>query len=367
MITVIFYNLILFLSTFFVWLSEKGRGNTEKYFFLFCAFLIVFIPSAIRYDIGTDYLNYLDIYNNEWFENYKYKEPLFYFINFFLKELGAHFQWLFVVFAFIFTFVVFTAYPRKGAWLLHFLFFATLFYFSFNVVRQAIGLCWALLAIFYFFEKRYFLFFMFIGIGSAFHQSIIFIAIAGLCALIPLNIHLKTRVIPIFFIGFIVFTFLSMNYVLTYIEQILNLLGFAQYANYFQNKTHFIARNFGTGLGVLVKLCFSIYIILNAKQFVVINKNYWLLIILIFIYAISLVLASNIIIFGRMADTFVIATIIGAYLLFLLPQNRQINRLVLLLFMAFLCMAYIYSGFGIENSYANPKRNPYQTIFKDIE
>ncbi len=67
MTTLIFYNFIFFSSTFFVWLSEKGHTYFDRIIILSIAFLIIFLPSAIRYDIGVDYLNYLEIYNNEWF------------------------------------------------------------------------------------------------------------------------------------------------------------------------------------------------------------------------------------------------------------------------------------------------------------
>ncbi len=113
MTTLIFYNFIFFSSTFFVWLSEKSRTYFDKMILLFIAFLIVFLPSAIRYDIGVDYLNYLEIYNNEWFKDYINKEPSFYFINLVFKNLDVHFQLLIVTFAFIFTIVAFKAYPKK--------------------------------------------------------------------------------------------------------------------------------------------------------------------------------------------------------------------------------------------------------------
>src|SRR5690554_5084354 len=103
MTTVFFYNLILLGSTLFVWLSEKMRYKLDRLLVLGVAFLLVFLPSAIRYDIGTDYLNYLEIYKSGSYINYKFTEPAFYFINCFLDSIGVHFQWLFAVLAFIFT------------------------------------------------------------------------------------------------------------------------------------------------------------------------------------------------------------------------------------------------------------------------
>lgn len=368
MATVVFYNFILFSSTFFVWLSEKGRTRLDRWFFLSVAFLLVFVPAAIRYDVGTDYLNYLDIYQGtsdvKTLEPYKNKEPLFYFVNWFYRSFEAHFQWVFATFSFIFTAVAFKAYPRKKAWLLHFLFFSMLWFFSFNGIRQAVALSWCLLALFNFFDRRYLWFFTLALIGAAFHQSALFIAAAGLAALIPLGSHLKSRIAPVVFIGFIVFTYVSMSIVLVYIEQVLNLVGLTKYAGYFSSSRHFVERDFGSGLGVLAKVFFSVYIIWCSKHFLSLNKNYWLLLILVFAYAVGVVLANDIVIFGRMADTFVVAPIIGAFLLLSLPKNKQVNRAVLSAFLVFLILSFIKLSIGTPTSYADPKRNPYQTIFQ---
>ncbi|GAA5088538.1 hypothetical protein GCM10023337_10240 [Paenalcaligenes hermetiae] len=196
-----------------------------------------------------------------------------------------------------------------------------------------------------------------------FHQSALFILAAGVAALVPLGMHLKTRIIPIFFIGFIVFTFVSMNLVLLYMEQILQIVGLTKYASYFSSTKHFVSREFGSGIGVLAKVLFAMYIIWNSKAYIQQNKNYWLLIILTFAYAVGVVLANEIIIFGRMADTFVIAPIMAGYLLLQLPKNRQLNRLVLGCFVVFLTLSFVKDSMGVETSYADPKRNPYQTIF----
>ena len=115
-------------------------------------------------------------------------------------------------------------------------------------------------------------------IGATFHQSALFITVAGFAALIPLGNQIKYRVAPYAFIGFIIFTYISMNVVLTYMEQILSLVGLTKYAGYFSSAKHFVARDFGTGLGVLAKVLFSIYIIWNAKAFIKQNKNYWTLV-----------------------------------------------------------------------------------------
>lgn len=366
MISVIFYNFILFSSTFFVWLSEKISTRAGRGVILSFAFLLVFLPSAIRYDIGTDYFNYVAIYNDNFgipLDYFKLKEPGFYFVHWILQTIDAHFQWMFVVFSFIFSVMAFSAYPKKNAWLLHFIFFSSLWFFSFNGVRQATAISFCFFSLFYFFEKRYFRFFMFSIIGAMFHQSAIFIVIAGASALIPISEGVKFRVAPFLFITTILFVFFSMGFILDLIKGFLNILGFVKYANYFNNSTHFGTRDFGSGLGILTKLLFSIYLILNTRNFLQLNKQYWFLIVLVFIYTIALVLASNIIIFGRVSTLFVVGPIVAGFLLLQIPKNKSINKCVLSVFLCFLILTFTKVGIGEETSYANPKLNPYKTIF----
>src|SRR5690554_6268916 len=60
--TFVLYNSILLLSTLFVYLSDKIAGKYGKFFLLSIAFLILYLPAAIRFNIGSDYLSYKDIF-----------------------------------------------------------------------------------------------------------------------------------------------------------------------------------------------------------------------------------------------------------------------------------------------------------------
>lgn len=361
MLTALLYLSILLLSTFFVYISEKGKGRLEHFTFLFIAFLIVFIPSAIRYDIGTDFLSYLNIYNN--LDLYTNIEPGYYLLNWILNQLGAPSQWIYVVTSFIFTYAIFKAYPQSRAWVIHFAAFSLLLFFSFNGTRQALAIAFCLIAVFKFFKKEYVKFVVLILIGSSFHTSALVILLCGLLALIPLRYSLKARTLPIVFIIAIALTFVSVNLVVRYIEQILTLLRLTQYSGYFTSG-YFNAVDSGSGLAALVKILFSVYIITQTRPFLKMNPQYWFLILLTFFYTISVILATNIVIFGRMQMVFIISPILGLYFLPLLPQRNQFNKVVSLLFITFLLLLFIkdslntYSGFGPD-----PKLNPYKSIF----
>ncbi|MBQ0688829.1 hypothetical protein J7315_22600, partial [Providencia rettgeri] len=74
------------------------------------------------------------------------------------------------------------------------------------------------------------------------------------------------------------------------------------------------------------------------------------------------ILANNIIIFSRMADTFVISIIISSYVLLQIPDNIRLNKIIVILFSIFLLLSFIKTSFGIPTTYSDPMLNPYDSI-----
>lgn len=364
MATVIFYSFILLSSTFFVRLSERGRTKFDRWVLLGIAFLLVFIPAAIRYDIGTDFLSYVGIFNNKaLLEDYKYKEPAFYFVNWLFGSFGLSAQWAIATFAFLFTAVAFKSYPRKNAWLLHFLFFSMLWLFSLSGMRQAVALSFCMLALFYYFEKRYVWFLALAALGSLFHQSAIIIVFIGGLSLVPLPQYLKESIFPKAFIITILCSYLLIDVIVHYSEFFLNLIGLTKYASYFGGR-YFIERQSGTGLAALVEIAISIFVLFNAKFLLQENKRYWLVICIVFAYAISVVLAMNIVIFGRAATAFAFIMPVAIFLLFRSQYNKKLNQLLIFLFLVFYLMTFAKDSIGIKHPGYDPKLNPYQTIIE---
>lgn len=58
----ILYNLTLTGSCLFIYLNEKTKEKNYKILFLILSFSFVFIPAALRYNIGVDYRTYVDIF-----------------------------------------------------------------------------------------------------------------------------------------------------------------------------------------------------------------------------------------------------------------------------------------------------------------
>lgn len=360
--TILLYNFILFSSTFFVFLSEKGRSDFERYTFLFVAFLIIFIPAALRYDIGADFLSYINIYNN--LEDYTWMEKGFYSVNLMLKKINAHPQWSIVTLAFIFSWVTFRSYPPEKAWIIHFLFITAFYLLSFFIIRQAIAIVFCLWALRNFTNGKYISFVVLIVLGSLFHKSAYFIALVAIISLVPISNAIKNNVLPtVFTFVFVVLMFKS-NLLFDMAEFVLNKVGLNKYAGYFNHGKWFTERKLGTGLGVLIKLLFCIYVLYNTKVLILENKRNWLVVLLVFTYGASLVLSAQIIIFGRLNYVFIIALPYAAYLLILHGKGNYHHFIVVFLFILASQLAFSKNGFG-KGDFGDLKLNPYQTIFTE--
>lgn len=364
MSTFIFYIFILIFSTFFVYISDKGKGKLEKNVFLFIAFLTTFLPAALRYDVGTDYINYLYIYNNLDYYGFtdgrRYIEPAYYLMNKMLASIDASAQMVFVISAFLFSCVSFRAYPKKGAWLIHLLMMLILWFYSLNIVRQSIAVAFCFAGVFKYIEKDYKRFAILTFIGSMFHVSVLIIPFIGLAALIPIRQSLKTRVFPAILIGLITISYISINLLLNYIEQFLNIINFTKFLNYFGGK-YFIEAETGTGIGTLIKIIVSSYFITQTKTLLRINQQYWMIILLNTAYAISTILSQEIIIFGRLQIALSIAPIFTVYILFNISSNRKIHRIFALVIILVGILGFVNKSLPSNNEVA--KLNPYRTVF----
>ena len=200
MVTVLFYISILIFSTFFVYISDKGKGLLERKTFRLIAFTIVFIPSAIRYKVGKDFGSYERIYES--IEYIKNIEPGFYYLNLILKSLDADPQWVFAITAFIFTTFLFKSLPKKGGWIVLFITLSLLYYLSFSGIRQATAIMISLYSVKYLLKGEYKYFILFNILATTFHVSSMVFMLAGLTSLVPIKKHLKYYLLPNIFIAF---------------------------------------------------------------------------------------------------------------------------------------------------------------------
>ena len=154
--------------------SRCRRTSLAWWLFWSLVFLSLFVPAAIRYDIGTDYYK---VYVPEFFSTepdmgVNRWEPGFVAIADFVLNHRLDVQWMFAISSFITYMLVLLAFPRKGFHLCLFGYFVACYLSSYNGVRQHIGIGFALLAFMFQGRGQWVLPIFLVACGCLFHLSL---------------------------------------------------------------------------------------------------------------------------------------------------------------------------------------------------
>lgn len=167
------------LSVFLAYLcSNTSRGQSQRAVSVFFSALPLMLISALRYDVGYDYLptyvGYFNLVKNGMINSQNRLEWLWHLINKGLVLLNADSMWLFSVAALLFFMSVYSEIFRTSPYPALSIFLLTgmgYLFVSFNAVRQMVG-CGILLFSVRYIEKRRFLKFLIcIVIAGGFHNS----------------------------------------------------------------------------------------------------------------------------------------------------------------------------------------------------
>lgn len=159
---------IVFFSKRYVCVGRK-RYNLQIW-----SIVPLFIVASIRYNVGTDYEEYVNIfYRISMGINYT-KEPLYRLLNSYVAKLGGTYVAVFAICAFLFLYFTYSQiikdsiYPGLSVILL----FGTTYYFCFlNGMRQLIAAAILLYSIRFIEEKDLFKFSLFVLLATGFHYS----------------------------------------------------------------------------------------------------------------------------------------------------------------------------------------------------
>ena len=202
--------------------KKKPESNKRWILFVGLSALIPFLVSALRYGIGTDYFytyvpKYYYYYSNpdapmDW-------EPLFWLLCKSLARFTSNPQWMFAIAsAIIVCCVWYSVYKISSIpWFSILLFFISRqFFVSMNAVRQYIGLSLVLIGITFIKNKKYWLYILFVAIGTMFHYSTVLFAPLLLMAFVPVKPIESTAIIGFFSVFSNVFySFIRMIVMLT--------------------------------------------------------------------------------------------------------------------------------------------------------
>ena len=143
MFTYLIYNMILVLSFLSAYLAEFSKTKFQRIVCRIVLFNILFIPAAIRYNVGTDYPNYVDYFNSVYGNDVN--EYGFYVLTVFLRNIGLPVHSLFVASSFLSYFPL--LFLSRRSYSIKILFYVLLLYLiSLSAIRNAISISIVLLS-----------------------------------------------------------------------------------------------------------------------------------------------------------------------------------------------------------------------------
>ena len=187
--------------------SYLNNSSISKYkLAINLALLFIIFISTFRYDVGTDFLGYL-----EWYNNYDYFISKGYSI---FNEYGFHLIvvtgiflsfssiWLFFVFSTLsWSLLLKTFTPKLSLFFLFFLLLDERLFWSFSGIRQWLAISFFIVSIVKYTEKKYLYFFLYISCGSLFHTSILLmIPVVLFLSWLPKIVLNKKIVLLLFFL-----------------------------------------------------------------------------------------------------------------------------------------------------------------------
>jgi hypothetical protein len=306
----------------------------------------MFIPAALRYGNGTDYFSYVYIFNNIQNKNTELGYKL---LNQLIQYLELDVQFVFATMSFLTLYFLFKAVPYRSFYFIVPFYFASLYAFSYNGVRQALVVTMAYYAYQLMGKKRIILSLFYILIASFFHTSAFLYYIIFLIMMI-FKIQKKHAIF------FFVILLVGSQFTNHIVDSLFNgVISYTNYAGYSSHPLYSKATERHTWYGI-----FSRYIIFCILLFfcpAVKSKNASNIFILFLFFIFSDILASTVIIFTRLATGFSFAWFpMIHYINMYHTKYRKIVLLILYFWSLFLLFYMIKNG---TNDIA-----PYRTVFQ---
>ena len=333
---------------------KSKRNNTFLTFEIVFSILIFTLVFGLRYDVGVDYLNYLEAYKFCDVERY---EPFSKFIIEGLSKNGFHYSFFFSLFSFLqITFFLYAFKDEKFLYpsLVFVLFCGQYFLLWMNVIRQDLAACIFIFSIAYIVENNFVKYLFWCIIAACFHKSAIALLLLYpvLCygkdyfqGRVQSYIYLLCALLILFFQISVAGYFLDELYYL------INYLGLESYY-YIDLNDNFQARDFGFTLvsSVIIDIIIILYSVdlkkyYNSKKFIIIYNLF------LFGEVLNVALMTSYILARPFRYFRYFKLIIAAYLLYYLLKNRYKNINMIL----FIVLVIIYLLMFIAIPFYSPE------------
>lgn len=339
-------------------LNNDSKKTLSK-ILLAIAFSCIFLVSGLRYNVGTDYNNYIEIFNiiiNRKLQLSYQIEPAFILMIKLIALFTNEFLWLFIVTSLFITIFVFKASMNGTGYyeLSIFLYMAFGFYTSsFNIIRQWMAASVLLYAYEFLVEGKDREFFKYVFLAICCHYSAIMVIPIYFFIKKPRSNILRTI---IFFFG--VFLYIITDYIILALKLITSNIGiFNKYGKYL-----ILNENIGGSVLVFPMFCILTYVLYLFYNKNIIRKNFGIEIyinILPVAFAISLI-GQKIMVFSRLQMYFLCVLII------VLPQIissiKKQNRIIV--YSIIIVLGTVFFIYSLIRNGGEPL--PYQTIFNNI-
>lgn len=345
------YNFYVLFAIVFAYVYERINSFASrgvKYLSIGCAFLLLFLLSALRFDVGPDYETYVYIYKNIVVGSIDITYDKYFFggLSTLFSSLDRGYIFVFAVYSFLTLFFVFKVILERKIFLWGMIVFCFVGFYldSFDRIRQVLAVVLFLYSIKFIEKRNPSKYFITIIVASFFHLSAIM--------LIPVYFYNRFRFKPLtLVIGLLALVVLYLSGFTTQIQTIIynnipyynEIYGNSQFAH-FQG-------GFGTGLGFI----FHIFLIICSICYV---KDNYILRNLLFTAGLLLIIAPGNLNIMRFGQYFYISLIIA------LPtaiKNIQSSYSYSFIYKAlfFGLLFVFFQGQQSRNNYS------YQSIFSD--
>lgn len=343
-----FYLFLFLFICLFSFSFQKCKKSINGISLRLMTFILFFLPAAIRYGIGTDYFNYIDVYNQIYFGRNVIQEFSWKILNSLVIGLNLGEQFVFVLSSFLIYFFLLTI-ERKYYFVVVSLYFVFYYSYSFNCIRNAIAISLIICSYLYLIRGKYWYTLITLLLACFFHtSSYLYIPIFCLMRYVKLQ---KRFVIIASIVILIAFSF-------DIISIIFNSSFFkgSKYSVYY-NVKYYLNTNLNSGIGVIFRIfiLFLIYCLCDEKSNVRVFSyiSYFFVVLLI-----SILVATKVYILHRFLSCFYVGYI--AIFLYLYEQKSGLYKKILI----FICLLYII-GFELLLPLARNDNGiiPYITIF----
>ncbi|ELU1436639.1 EpsG family protein [Providencia rettgeri] len=176
----IYYNLLIFSSLLFCWLAQYTKTYSIRTLFLFSSWLIVIIFSTIRFDVGPDYMAYVQATNTIISQGEPSSQLDYWLFSLFsLTFQDLPYQYAYVIglyFIITYTLIFYRSYKEGYIFLSLLIFFCFGFYFdTLDRIRQFLAISIFFFSFRFLQNKNLFYFVIFVIFGIVAHQSFVLV------------------------------------------------------------------------------------------------------------------------------------------------------------------------------------------------